>query len=262
MKKEVEADHGLKPATARKFYDEYFFSMKEIVLYSLLAVAAALGINYLFYRSWYGLLCVIPCVPCVLGLVRQDKIKKQKMKLHYHFKDALSSILTALRAGYSLENAVKEAYRDMQTAYGDRDCITEELKGMCYQMQIQIPVEALFEDLGSRSGIADIETFAGVLQIAKRTGGNLDQILQDTWRTLSEKIETKQEIDAAIAAKRYEQMIMSLMPAAIIVYLQVSFPDMLSSLYHNLTGVVVMTACLVVYAGAWILGRKIVNIEV
>lgn len=246
----------------KNHYDRYTFSLKEKVGYTLFAAAAALAVNYLFYRSWYGCICVVPMLPFVLGLVKRDKIKKQKQNLHYHFKDALTSMLTALRAGYSLENAVKESMRDMQMTYGEGDSMAQELKEMCYQLQLQIPVETLFEDLGNRSGITDIETFAGVLQIAKRTGGNLEQILQDTWKTLSEKIETKQEIDAAIAAKRYEQMIMSLMPAAIIVYLQISFPDMLSSLYHNPTGVVIMTVCLGMYAAAWVLGRKIVEIEV
>ncbi|MDD3278643.1 MAG: type II secretion system F family protein [Lachnospiraceae bacterium] len=261
MKKRTKKKQLCPPEKKRR-YDIYRFSPRELFLYSIAAVGITLVVNYLFYRSWYGCLLAVLMIPMILYLVKRDKIRKRKETLHYHFKDALSSILTALRAGYSLENAVKEAYRDVGMTYGEQDCITEELRQMCHQMKLQIPIEALFEDLGSRSGINDIETFAGVLQIAKRTGGSMDQILQETWRTLSEKIETRQEIDAAIAAKRYEQMIMSIMPAAIIVYMQLSFPDMLNSMYHNPMGILIMTVCLAVYGGAWLLGRKIVEIEV
>ena len=48
-------------------------------------------------------------------------------------------------------------------------------------MMISVPVEQLFQDLAVRSRIDDIATFASVLVIAKRTGGNVCEIFQNTW---------------------------------------------------------------------------------
>jgi len=140
--------------------------------------------------------------------------------------------------------------------------MVEEFHVMCNQLQLKVPVEDLFTDLGNRSKIEDIETFAQVIQIAKRTGGNLDQILQDIWKTLSDKIDTKHDIDAGIAAKKYEQTIMSLMPAGIILYLQLTFPTLLSEMYTSTAGNIVMSFCLAVYGAAYLLGNHIVDIEV
>ena len=87
----------------------------------------------------------------------------------------------------------------------------------------------------------------------------MDQVLESTWRNLSEKIDTTQEIDAMIASKRYEQKLMSLMPAAVILYLKLSFPGLLDRMYGNLQGAAVMTGCLGVYLTAYFLGRRMTD---
>ena len=63
-------------------------------------------------------------------------------------------------------------------------------------------------------------------------------------------------------AKKSEQMIMSLMPVGIILYLQMTSPGFLSVLYGNPFGIAAMSICLVIYAAAYWLGRRIVDIEV
>ena len=62
--------------------------------------------------------------------------------------------------------------------------------------------------------------------------------------------------------KEAEQMIMSLMPAGIILYLKLTSPGFLSVLYGNLFGMCAMTLCLGIYVLSYWLGRRIVDIEV
>ena len=78
----------------------------------------------------------------------------------------------------------------------------------------------------------------------------------------NDKIDVKKEIEATLAAKKSEQMIMSLMPVGIILYLQMTSPGFLSVLYGNPFGIAAMSICLVIYAAAYWLGRRIVDIEV
>ena len=79
---------------------------------------------------------------------------------------------------------------------------------------------------------------------------------------LGDKIDVKKEIESTLAAKKSEQMIMSFMPAGIIVYLQMTSPGFLSVLYGNPFGIAAMSICLAVYGTSYWLGRKIVDIEV
>ena len=71
----------------------------------------------------------------------------------------------------------------------------------------------MFLGLGERSGIEDIENFAAVFSTAKRSGGDMDKIIQTSARMIGDKIDVRKEIETTLSAKKAEQMIMSLMPA-------------------------------------------------
>lgn len=90
----------------------------------------------------------------------------------------------------------------------------------------------------------------------------MNKVIQKTARMLGDKIDVKKEIEATLGAKKSEQMVMSLMPAGIICYLQMTSPGFLSVLYGNPFGFIAMTVCLGIYGTAYWLGRKIVDIEV
>ena len=127
---------------------------------------------------------------------------------------------------------------------------------------VSVPLEELFLDLGERSQVEDIENFASVFYTAKRTGGDMNKVIQKVTRMLGDKIDVKKEIEATLAAKKSEQMIMSLMPAGIIIYLQMTSPGFLNVLYGNPFGIAAMSVCLAIYITAYWMGRKIVDIEV
>lgn len=61
--------------------------------------------------------------------------------------------------------------------------------------------------MGSAVRIEDIENFASVLYTAKRSGGDLGNVIQKVARMLGDKIDVKKEIEATLAAKKSEQML-------------------------------------------------------
>lgn len=246
----------------KRRYDQYTFSLREWCLLIPEAICLSLFLDYLFYRSIYGLFLIVPVGWLYIREQKKYRKKKLRQQLYYHFKDCISSLHTSVRTGYSLENALSEAYQDLLHTYGPKDIMVLELHSMCNQIRLKIPVEQLFLDLGMRSRIDDLQSFAEVIQIAKRGGGNLAAVLEDLFKTLSEKIETQQEIDAQIAAKKYEQTIMCIMPSAIILYLQLCFPSLLVPMYTTTAGRILMTLCLCLYLAAYLLGCRIVEIHV
>ena len=59
-----------------------------------------------------------------------------------------------------------------------------------------------------------------------------------------------------------EQRVMSIIPAAIVVYLKFTAAEFIQPLYGNVYGAVIMTVCLIVYVIADMWAKRIVNIEV
>lgn len=243
-------------------YDHYHFTRKEFLKYILESVLLCFLVDYLFYQSIWLLPFLIPVPWLFLRWKRTQLIRERKRTLNYQFKDALNALSVAVQAGYSVENAISACARDLERLYQKEDDIIEEFHYIESQQRISVPVEELFLDLGARCQIEDIENFASVFYTAKRTGGDLEHVIQKVARMLGDKIDVKKEIETTLAGKKSEQMVMSFMPAGIILYLQLTSPGFLSVLYGNPFGICAMTVCLMIYAFAYWLGRKIVDIEV
>ena len=74
-------------------------------------------------------------------------------------------------------------------------------------------------------------------------------------------METEKEIEVLLSARKLEQKIMNAMPFLIMLYVNLTSPGYFDKLYHSLAGTAVMTLCLGVYLGAYILSRKIAFVK-
>ena len=134
----------------------------------------------LFYDSWIAVVFLLPLViPWFFYRKKIEKMKRVRI-LGIQFRDAIASALTSLKAGYSIENAFRESGRDMELLYGKKSLICQELKRIYKGLGNNIPLEKLIGRLGKESGNADIEEFAEVFVVAKRSGGNMTDIIERT----------------------------------------------------------------------------------
>lgn len=241
---------------------EYRISKKENIKYIAFGLFGLGVISYLFYRSIIAFVVLFPLIILYMKFVKKELLIKRLEKLNSQFKDAIISISASLSTGYSLENSMKECYREMSLLHGEESLICQELKNMVRQIGLNIRIEKIFEDFAERTGIEDIEIFSSILQIAKKGGGDLIGIIKNTSSAISEKNDVKREIKSVVSSKKYEQSIMNLIPLFIIMYVDFASPGLITRLYGNLLGVVVMTFCLILYFGSYFLSMKITRIEV
>lgn len=243
-------------------YSRYVFSGREKAVLLLQMLGIAVLVNVLFYQSLYSYILLIPFSFLWLPYCHKRKCRARRRKLNYQFKDALVSLGVALRAGYSLENAVQETASDLEQIYGAKADVTKEFSIIANGIRINLSLEAMLADLGQRSQLEDIEYFASVLITARKMGGDMAGILMKSARILEEKIDVKKEVDSMIAGKQMEQKIMSAMPLVMILYMRWTSPGFLDCLYGNWLGAGVMTGCLMVYLAAWYMAERIMEIEV
>lgn len=227
-----------------------------------LACFVVIAVLYLFYRSVFVLIALFAVYPICRGLLKKEEMRRLKNDLNVQFKDMLISLTAAMRAGYSVENALKEALKEMNIIYGPQAQISKELTIMVNQLKVGMPAEEVFDDFAKRSEIEDINTFSEVFKIAKRSGGDMAAIMNRTTSDISAKVDTRNEIAVLVSAKRLEQNIMLIMPSAIIIYMSLTSDGLLDPLYKNPAGILIMTICLGLYVLAAYLGRKITDIEV
>ena len=223
-------------------YRTYKLSAQEWGFYSVKGLALGAGAAWLFYRSFFAL---IFCIPFMVLTVRRGQKKMQsgrKERLARQFRDSLTSLASALSAGYSVENAVEEAKKEMISVYGREGMIVEELEFLNRKLRMNCPVEQAFADLAARSGLDEIRQLADVFAIAKRSEARM-----------------KEEIRTIMAGKRLEQKIMSGMPAAMLLYVSIGNPGFTDPLYQGILGRTVMSGCLLVYGLAVFWGERIIG---
>ena len=198
-------------------------------------------IAYLFYDSVYAAFLLVPIIFPYYRRRAKEKRRKDQKELSAQFREALASIITALKAGYSAENAFVECRREMQFQFGEKAMITAELMGIERGLGNHIPLEKLLAGFAARWKIEEIEEFAEVFAIARRSGGNLPEILGRTASIIQDRMEIDREIDLLLSSRKYEQKIMEGVPFFIIFYLGLSTEGFFSVLYHNAAGAVFMT---------------------
>lgn len=225
-------------------------------------VGLAGAVAWLFYRSLAAFFLLAP-----LSLVwekrrSRQKREKEKALLSGQLKEMLGSVVTALRAGRSAENAFREALRDMEYEFGKEAPVCRELVLICRGLDNHMPLEGLVADLAVRAGTGEMAEFAEIFAIARKNGGNLAEILDRTASQIRDRMETLEEIRLMLAGRRMEQTIMDLVPFLIILYISLTSPGFFDVLYGNPAGALFMTVCLAVYLAALAMSEKILDIRV
>lgn len=243
-------------------YSRYVFSWKEKGICVLAAAGISGLVSWLFYRSIYAMVLFVPAVVLVKKEMERLLLEKQNSRILFQFKDMLQMMAAALKAGFSIENAFRETEAEFRRLYGAQAIMSKELSGMNRKIAMNVPVELLLEDLAERTGVEEISSFSQVFGFAKRSGGDVIKIFQDSAEKIKEKAEAVREIELVTAAKRMEQKIMAAVPFGILLYLGIGMPEYLAPLYGNAAGILIMSVCLGAYLAACQIARKIVNIRV
>lgn len=219
-------------------------------------------VSYLFYGT---VLCAVFLSPYLIRYYyswKKQTIQRKRQEFQLQFKDAILSISSALNVGYSVENALRETWKDLQLLYKKDEKILRELQYMVRQLDMKLSVERIFQEFAQRTKDEEVSLFVTVFSMAKKSGGDMVEIIQNASSHIGEKIDVKREIQTVMAAKKFEFRIMCAVPFVMICYLKLSFPSFMQVLYGNLLGTTVMTVCLSVYVIALEIGKKIVEIEV
>lgn len=189
------------------------------------------------------------------------KVNKEKKQMQLEFKDVMLSIYSSLSAGATVEQSLRRAWEDMGRSLRPGARMLQELEILNRKMERNISMTQGLEEMAERCGDEDLESFVQILILGKKQGGNLALFVRDNVDKIQRRIETSYEIEGLIGAKRKEFFFMSMIPAAIVLYMRLFSPEFMAVLYGNPVGAGLMTACLGLYIAAFCLGIKILQLK-
>ena len=251
-----------KNDAGREDYRVYRLSLPERLKYAALYAAADVLVCGLFFSSLLPAVVFLPGVFAFWKYMAGVLLQRREERMRGCFMTGMQFVGTALGAGNSIENAFREGEDALRRLYGTENEMTREFGYLRQQMMLNRPMEELILDLGERSGVEEIRSFAQVFCAARRSGGDLPSIIRNTAQSIRQRIETMQEIETMLAGRRMEQRVMSVIPLLILLYIRMASPEFLAPLYHNIAGIVVMSIALAVYMLAVFWAGRIMNLRV
>lgn len=240
-------------------YHKYCWKKGEKLKTGILCFGITGLLAYFFYRSIWAMLPLSGVGVYVFIQISKEKAEREREELTAQFRECILAVTTSLQAGYSVENAFLECRQDMALMFGEDAPIYRELIVMKRGLAINISLEELLLDMAERSRCDEIAQFAHIFSLAKRNGGNMTEIIKSAANQIGKQIELRQEVQTRISGKQMELTIMEFMPFVILFYINMATPGYFDNLYHNPAGIGIMTGCLAVYCGSYLLGKYIMK---
>ncbi len=195
-------------------YDAYVAAVKEIneefdpvmlVLYGLFAGSVAILYIGLFYDIFLGILVSVAILDLILGYPlykMQARIEEMESRL----PDVLMHIATSLKAGGTVESALKEV------AEGRYGTLAREMRTMLIRMKEGKTFDEAFMDFAKSSGSEIIQRTASVIISARRAGGGM----ADALMSIADDVREFYRIKKDRRAKTTTYMLFILMAAILI----------------------------------------------
>jgi tight adherence protein B len=182
-------------------------SVGEFVL--LTAVCAAVGF---FVAQRLGVLLAL-LLAALAAAIPFARIKRQQRKRVQAFEaqlpEAIDMLVNAMRAGYSLQAAMKFIGDEMPEPLGP------EFTRFYDEQRLGVEVRLALLHLQERVQTLDLKMFVTTLLIQRETGGNLAEVLTNLSTLMRERVVIRGQIDTLTAEPRLSAIILSILPVAV-----------------------------------------------
>ncbi len=217
--------------------------------------------GYLLYKS--VLLCIpIAALFLIYAFFNKSGMKERQSSLMaIGFRDFLICLEPILRTSENFSTAFNAAVVDYEKMHGD-DLLLPILKSGTARFRINDREGDVLHHIAALTDIEDAYLFAGSLESSEVTGISTIDITGHTLGIITEKIRMRNELMLLLSGKRFEHILVSVIPAVILVVLSAGADSYLSPLYETGAGRGVMTAAGIIFSASWYAGKIITAIEV
>lgn len=244
-------------------YSVYEFSMKEKIIFYLAGYLCIFTVVYLFYHSIIASLISGVLVHFVMPYVKGHMAHKRMDALNMQFKDMLYSLSASVASGRQMEEALIEAEENLSSIYKSTEPIMKELKHMRISiLENKESDKPLLKDFAERTKCEDINDFVQVYVTCRNMGGDIEKMIEQTSEVLTQKMTIERDIKVLMSQKKMEGRLISAMPPAMLLALNIFSSSYISVLYETIAGRLIMTAALAVTVYGIYLMERISQIKI
>src|SRR5271166_1030480 len=217
------------------------FGLRKLLTFIALGGVASFVLGFLLRRDLVeAALIALFCGAALPYLVLRFLRARRQKAFGAQFPDALDMIVRSLRAGHPVPIALTMVAREM------RDPIGTEFGIVVDEITYGADLESALRSLYFRIGQDDLPLFVTAVAIQGSTGGNLGEILQNLSGVIRQRFKMRRKIRALAAEGRASAIILSSLPIAMFLIIQVVAPDFYAGVWNES-----MTKTALAIAGGW-----------
>ena len=213
---------------------------KLLIFIAVVTVASFAGALIVRGNVVEALLIALFCGIALPYLVLRILRGRRQKAFGAQFPDGLDMIVRSLRAGHPVPIAITMVAREM------RDPIGSEFGIVADEITYGADLETALRNLYFRIGQDDLPLFVTAVAIQGSTGGNLGEILENLSGVIRQRFKMRRKIRALAAEGRASALILSSLPIAIFLMIQIVAPDFYAGVWNE---DITKTALMV--AGTW-----------
>ncbi len=248
-----------------KYYEDNMTKGQHILAYVVYVLLIG-TVFFIYYHSpIVSLIGGVVLAYFEVGLYAKSVAKKRQLKLRVQFKDFLEIIAISVSggAGRSLENAVRDSLRELKTQFSSNADIVREIGLIVDDYDnAGIPMHQGFMELGDRSDLDDIKSFATIYATIEGKTSDFGYVISQTKDIIKDKIEITMEIETSISSAKGESYAMLVLPLVIVVVMSLMGGSLLDSLFTTALGRIAASVGLICTIVSYVIATKVTQIEV
>jgi tight adherence protein B len=182
--------------------------------------------------------------------------RRRQAKFMEQLPNALQVLAGTLKAGYGplqgISTIVRETTKPMST----------EFQRVLTEARLGLPLEDALNSMADRIDDEDFRWVVVSMNIQRRAGGNLAELLENVAATLREREQTRRQIDVLSAEGRLSAWILILLPIVLVLYFLVVNPTYLLTLLTHPFGLMMSGGAVILMVAGAIWMRRMIRIEV
>lgn len=180
---------------------------------------------------------------------RLDRIQQQ-------LPDGLLMLASSLRAGVGFNPALETLAQEGQPP------LAQELSLVLREQHMGVRTEQALENFARRVPVDDAKLFVAAVTISREVGGNLAETLATLAETLRRRLMMEGKVKALTAQGRLQGIVMAMLPAGLVGFLVLFYPETMNPMFHTWQGwCVIALICVLEYLG-YRMCRKIMTIDI
>ena len=220
---------------------------------------AVLGLSLSAYSLWHrDILWLLPWPAVIVApkVFLNKAVARRVSQVEAQVEPWVNAVANALKASPSLGEAICSTTTLVPSP------MSQELEVLVKEYELGTPLDQALENLSQRINSKVLKGTVTALKIARRSGGNLTEMLETAASSLREFARLEGVVRTKTAEGKAQAFVIGMIPVPMVLGVRGIDPRFFEPLFHSFLGQLIVAGATVLWVLAILLARKILDVDI